>query len=475
MSKSLPESDGLARCLNASGLDREQATRFRHALQRATAAARSPTIELDKHAELAAPAFAEGWSLIERLPLPTARNDVEKQAGKHLVESMAELCRLFCRIHRQAIYRKLTNNFDAVRVDELLWRAAVEWPGLVPTKAQVLAESKRKLADKDGLEIQQGVFASQLLSDAEIGRHLCLSMLRPTTEALGLLEEFQAKGTLDLGAVRLDAKDGAGTITFHHPRFLNAEDDSTIGPLEVAIDLVLLHPGLSMGVLRGGEVDHPKYKGRRVFSSGINLTQIYYGQLSYLFYLLRDLGPVNKLFRGLVTSSVEGQEPETTMEKLWLAVVEAFAIGGGCQLLLVVDYVIAEEGSYFSLPARKEGIIPGAANLRLPRFVGERAAQHAILFDKKFPVESDQAATIINEVHPTRDIDHTVERAVSNAVGSGMVSAGGNRKAMRVGSESLDTFRSYMATYAAEQARCHLSDQLVENLEKFWGAESRRT
>ena len=61
-----------------------------------------------------------------------------------------------------------------------------------------------------------------------------------------------------------------------------------------------------------------------------------------------------------------------------------------------------------------------------------------------------------------------VERCVANALGSGLVSAGGNRKALRVGTESLDTFRAYMATYADEQARCHLSEQLVRNLERHW-------
>ena len=40
--------------------------------------------------------------------------------------------------------------------------------------------------------------------------------------------------------------------------------------------------------------------------------------------------------------------------------VEAFAIGGGCQLLLVMDHTLAEDGSFFNLPARKEGIVPGA-------------------------------------------------------------------------------------------------------------------
>ena len=176
-----------------------------------------------------------------------------------------------------------------------------------------------------------------------------------------------------------------------HPRFLNAEDDETRGPLEVAIDLVLLHPGLKMGVLRGDPVEHPKYAGRRIFSSGINLTRLYHGKISYLFYLVRDLGLVHKLYRGLALEAQSLDGLETTLEKPWMAVVDGFAIGGGCQILLVVDYVIAENGSYFNLPARKEGIIPGAANLRLPRFMGERMARQAILFDRLFRVEEPDA------------------------------------------------------------------------------------
>ena len=45
---------------------------------------------------------------------------------------------------------------------------------------------------------------------------------------------------------------------------------------------------------------------------------------------------------------------------------------------------------------------------------------------------------------------------------------------MRVGEEPLDLFRQYMATYAREQAFCHLSPALVHNLEEHWNADSRR-
>ena len=53
------------------------------------------------------------------------------------------------------------------------------------------------------------------------------------------------------------------------------------------------------------------------------------------------------------------------------------------RLLLTIDQVIAGKDAYMTLPARKEGIIPGAANLRLPRHVGPRIARQAILAERR--------------------------------------------------------------------------------------------
>ena len=55
--------------------------------------------------------------------------------------------------------------------------------------------------------------------------------------------------------------------------------------------------------------------------------------------------------RGIAISM--GHSAENMAEKPWIAAVETFAIGGGCQLLLAMDHVLAERSSYFNLPARK--------------------------------------------------------------------------------------------------------------------------
>src|SRR6185436_11068120 len=97
----------------------------------------------------------------------------------------------------------------------------------------------------------------------------------------------------------------------------------------------------------------------------------------------------NKIHAGLSGPEHRPGPLEETTEKLWIAAAETYAIGGACQLLHVVDHVIAERGCRMYLPARKEGIIPGASNLRLPRTVGDRVARQAILSGREFVAGTD--------------------------------------------------------------------------------------
>ncbi|MEE8434716.1 MAG: enoyl-CoA hydratase/isomerase family protein [bacterium] len=470
----LNQEDHRGRMLRA-GLPRSEAEQWLDAMKSALLPDQPKPDGLESDAKAFGPLIARGRAFCEKMPLRSKRTSAERDAGESIVLLMASLCRRFCSSHRESMYRKLTNDYSRLlRVDELAWRAGDLWPGLLPGRGEVAREAERMQRDKDGLEFHQGIFFSQIFAGRESGHHLLHAMLRPKAESLELLSVFRRDGVVDLDRSRAEVRGGAGYVITNNPGFLNAEDDSTNGPQETAIDLVLLHPELQIGILRGERVEHPRYKGRRVFDSGINLTHLYHGKISYLFYLIRDLGLVNKLFRGLTHEEWEMDAPEATLEKPWLAVVERHAIGGGCQLLLVVDYVIAESGSYFNLPARKEGIIPGAANLRLSRFLGERLARQAILFDKTFHVESPEAAGLINEVVPGDELEQAIQRFVDNARSSGMVSASGNRKALRVQVEPLEVYRRYLAAYCEEQARCHLSDQLIANLETHWGAKDRR-
>ncbi len=472
--------------LVAAGLPPEAAQQFLSSLSAWEAAtdlhaAPSSAMSLEADTAVVQAICRQGRELLGKLPLRSKRNAAGKDAGHAIVHLLALAYWRFFRRHAVALYSAITDRGRrSMRVGELAWEAAALLPGILPTEAELEEEGRLMQQDKDGLEIAQGVFFSHVLGDRRTGSHLIRSMMRPMPESMQRLEEFRRTGRADLGTVRVEVEGRTGYVYLHNERYLNSEDDTTVGPLETAIDLVLLHPEVRMGVLRGSVVDHPKHKGKRIFCSGINLTRIYQGKQSYLSFLYRQLGMHGKLYRGILPADdIDGLdaplgEPEQTLEKLWVAVVETFAIGGGCQLLLVVDYVIAESGAYFSLPARKEGIIPGASNMRLPRYLGERIAREAIMFDRIFHADSAEGRLIANRVVQPGEIDQAVRDCVENAVDSGMISAGGNRKAMRVQTEPLELFRTYMSTYAVEQAFCHLSEQLVQNLERHWNAKARK-
>ncbi|HKA04297.1 MAG TPA: enoyl-CoA hydratase/isomerase family protein, partial [Acidimicrobiales bacterium] len=280
----------------------------------------------------------------------------------------------------ESVYDSLTDRRRRLmRVSELVYAAADRYPGLVPTRAEIDTEREHPQREKAGLEIRQGEFVSEVLARPALGRHLVHAMSQPRPEALAAAPEFSQAGCVDLGPVRVERRGTAGHVIIQNHGFLNSEDDASTAALEIAVDLVLLDDAIDVGVLRGAPATHPKYAGRRIFGSGINLTHLYYGKISLVEFMIeRELGAVSKMYRGHAAGAVDDGEREDRREKPWIAAVETFAIGGACQWLLVMDRVIAEAGSYFNLPARKEGIIPGCANLRLPRFVGERAARQAI-------------------------------------------------------------------------------------------------
>jgi thioesterase DpgC len=302
-------------------------------------------------------------------------------------------------------------------------------------------------------------------------------MSQPTARSLELRDEFTRTGTADLGPIRVERDGSIGRLTIENHEYLNSEDDVSTAAFEVAVDLILLDDEIEVGVVRGGVSPHPKYEGRRIFGSGINLTHLYHGQISLIEFMIeRELGAVGKMFRGHDLGPYDEPDREDRREKPFIAAVERFAIGGACQWLLVMDRVIAEAGSYFSLPARKEGIVPGCAPMRMPRLVGERLTRQAIFFNRSIDPDSWEGRLLADEVvADTEQMDAAIDRGAAELTSAGMTSMLANRRAMRSTQEPVETFRRYMSVYAREQAYCLYSPALISNLERNWDAANRRS
>jgi thioesterase DpgC len=436
--------------------------------------------EIRKDFRLDSAACSKFWSMGKRLrgqlPGKAARNPDESLASDAIHCKERALRDLFLASHIEKVYDVLTKaRTEFLRVEQLVQHAARFVPGLTPDSHALAAEKVLPLKEKEGLEIDHGILLSHVLRHPENGRHLCHAMLLPRAEACELLPHIAGYGSIDLGSAYLSRMGKASIVELRNPAALNALDETTLAPLETAIDLAILDPGTEIAVLRGGRVDHPKYAGRRICSAGINLTHLYHGKIPFLFYFRHVMGYENKIFRGLARTDASPDDlAGSTLEKPWIAAVDTFAIGGGCQHLLVMDYVLAEAGAYLTLPARKEGIIPGMANLRLPRFVGDRLARQAIIYGRRFDCDSAEGRLICDEIAPADRMDTALAQIVERLTSSGIVSAGGNRRQLRIGQEPLDLFRRYLALYAKEQAYCHFSPGLIANLERHWSAQSRR-
>lgn len=461
--------------LLATGASPEAVSDFQKALQDLHLPGHPDPEKFREHVYQAQKIYQAGENLMASWPAKPQRDALQARAAG-LVKSVLRSRRNdFARVYADFIFDRITGGYRrTIRAEELVYQAAEIAPGLCPTRKEVEAESRLLLAEKEGVELAQADFLAGVFSRRNAGLYLIHSMLRPLPHSRDLLEKFRQDGELNLGTARVERQPPQGCLLYSNLQHLNAEDDTTVIPLETGTDLILMDPEIEVGVLRGNRVEHPKYRGRRVFSSGLNLTHLYHGKISFLFYLTRELGFVNKIHRGLEERDFDPEGPEDTVEKIWIAGLEGFAIGGGCQILLVMDYVIAEEGSYFNLPARKEGIVPGVSPLRLSRFVGEKLARQGILFDATFPVGSPEARGVISEVVPAERMDEALNGAVRKLTGAGLVSAGANRKAIRLGQESRDQLREYMALYSREQANCHFSPALISNLERNWDARNRQ-
>jgi len=423
--------------------------------------------------------YSDFWArcdrLLRSLPAKPRRNAAESAAAEAILAAAREARERFLAAHAERVYDRLTDGGTRfVRLEALVLDAAEAVPGLVPTKARVAAEAALDQRDKDGCEIDQGIFIAHVLAGERTGTHLCHAMLLARPESAELADRFAADGRLDLGPTRLERHGKAVHLTAANPRFLNAEDETTLERMEVAVDVAILDRITEIAVLRGGRVTHPKHAGRRLFGAGINLTHLYRGRIPFLWFLVRDMGYVHKILRGVAApdclpDDVRGRG----IEKPWVAAVDGFAIGGHCQLLLCMDYVLAAADAFLTLPARKEGIIPGLANLRLPRFTGDRIARQAIQHERRLPCDSPEGRLICDEIAPAAQMDEALLRVVEGLTSAGTVSAVANRRTFRVGQEPLDLFRRYCAVYARDQAYCHFSPALIANLERNWDARNR--
>ncbi|WP_432076722.1 (3,5-dihydroxyphenyl)acetyl-CoA 1,2-dioxygenase DpgC [Streptomyces wuyuanensis] len=428
--------------------------------------------ELDSARAVLARAAEDTSVLLAGLGEPAKRSPEQRAEAAAAVDAARALRAAFMDAHAEAVYDELTDRRSRhLRIDELVGEAAVRFPGLVPTPEQLAAERGRAQVHKEGHEIDQGIFLSRVLRSPAAGMHLLDAMMRPTSAALALLPEFTRTSTVRLRSVTVERRGAVAHVTMCREDSLNAEDNQQVDDMETAVDLVLLDPATEVGVLRGGVMTHPRHRGRRVFSAGINLKELHGGGISLVDFLLRrELGYLHKLIRGVRPEGASDWR-RPTVDKPWVAVVDGFAIGGGAQLLFLFDHVIAAADAFVSLPAAQEGIIPGVANFRLTRSVGPRLARQVILEGRRVHASEPAARLLVDEVHEPGALDAAVTASAERLRGTAVLA---NRRMLNFAEEPVDGFRAYMAEFALQQALRLYDADVLDKVSRFSAASAAK-
>jgi enoyl-CoA hydratase/carnithine racemase len=165
------------------------------------------------------------------------------------------------------------------------------------------------------------------------------------------------------------------TITLNRPEVLNAENLAWVEGLQAATDALTRAPDVRIVVIRGAG---------RAFSAGMDLDMLASGGMPPGFYEGQE-----RAFRAL-----------ETMDKIVIAVIHGYCLGGGLQLATACDIRIASSDCQIGLPAAREGVFPGMSVFRLPRLIGLGPARRLILSGETIGPEEALQLGLVDYVVP---------------------------------------------------------------------------
>jgi enoyl-CoA hydratase len=168
-----------------------------------------------------------------------------------------------------------------------------------------------------------------------------------------------------------------GIITLNRPEALNALNRQLTAELSEAAAAFDADPAIGAIVITGSD---------RAFAAGADIKEI------------KDKTFAEVYEEQLITSTWEGL---ARVRKPTIAAVSGHAIGGGCEIAMMCDMIIASETARFALPETSIGIIPGAGGTqRLTRIVGKAVAMDMILSGRALSAAEAQSMGLVSRVVP---------------------------------------------------------------------------
>ena len=181
--------------------------------------------------------------------------------------------------------------------------------------------------------------------------------------------------------IKTETKGRVGIIRLDRPKALNALCAELVRELGQALDAFEVDPGIGCVVLTGSD---------KAFAAGADIKEM--KDQTYQDVFLKDFITV-------------GWEKVSQVRKPIIAAVAGYALGGGCEMAMMCDFIIAADNARFGQPEITLGTIPGAGGTqRLPRFVGKSKAMDLVLTGRMMDAAEAERCGLVSRVVPLADL-----------------------------------------------------------------------
>lgn len=255
---------------------------------------------------------------------------------------------------------------------------------------------------------------------------------------------------MDLSGVRTHAQDGILTVTLDRPK-ANAVDVATSQALYQAFSQLESDPQLRVAILTGG--------GDRFFCAGWDLKAGAAGEDAYSDYGPGGFAGITELFH---------------RSKPIIAAVNGLALGGGFELALATDMIVAADTAKFALTEVTLGLVPDAGGLfRVPSRLPRNIANELMLTGRWMDAQEAASWGLVNRVVPAEDLLPTAQAMAASIVANAPLSIAAVMELVRE-TESMSVEQAYAHIHTAElphYRRMQSSQDALEGARAF--AEKR--
>ena len=199
---------------------------------------------------------------------------------------------------------------------------------------------------------------------------------------------------MDAQAILLSRHGRVGVITLNRPAQLNALNDALMDALGQALLALDADPDIGAIVITGSD---------KAFAAGADIA------------VMADWSYMDVFQSGFITRN---WETIRQVRKPVIAAVAGYAMGGGCELALACDIVIAAESAQFALPEIKLAMLPGAGGTqRLPRAIGKAKAMDMCLSARMLNAQEADRYGLVSRVVPDADLQATALKLATQIAG----------------------------------------------------------